>query len=204
MEPGKSRNAEATKKIILEAAEKLFAEKGFAGTSIREIAEKSGVSGPLILFHFRSKKCVYSAVKEAIIQRYKNNQSLKPRNDESISAFLGNMIDSIFSFYRDNPTMVRLASWAHLEGAEGPWPGEDELHHVFQKYLREAQERGEIRDDITPFNISAIVCGAIHIWWEFHSHLAEHEEKQTDSPSIDELYTKQLLDLVLRGLSPQQ
>ncbi len=49
------RDSEATQAAVLRAAEVLFAENGFAATSIRDISQASGVSHPLILHHFGSK-----------------------------------------------------------------------------------------------------------------------------------------------------
>ena len=198
----KTRNAEATKEAILNAAESLFAEKGFAGTSIRDIARQSGASGPLILFHFQSKAGVYEAVKSAIVQRYKPGRCSTAISDLPIQDFLEDLIGSMFAFYRDNPTMMRLANWARLEGEIDPWPGEDELHHAYEEYLRQAQLRGDIRDDIPPMNISAMINGAIHLWWEYHAHFIKHAGEDASGTEVDEAYMKQLLNFVLRGLSP--
>src|ERR1700755_1630658 len=41
---------------ILETAEKLFAKKGFDGTSVRDIAEEAGVNIAMISYYFRSKE----------------------------------------------------------------------------------------------------------------------------------------------------
>jgi AcrR family transcriptional regulator len=41
---------------IMEAAEELFAEKGFAGTSVRDIAEEAGVNLAMISYYFGSKE----------------------------------------------------------------------------------------------------------------------------------------------------
>lgn len=203
--PGtKIRNAEATKSIILNAAEEIFAEKGFAGTSIREISEKSGLSGPLILFHFQNKEGVYDGVKTAVVKRYTASQSGMPDYNGNATDFIKDLIQSMFAFYRDNPTMMRLANWARLEGDMDPWPGEDKLHHVYEDFLRDAQLKREIRDDISPFNISAIICGAVHIWWEYHDHFLQHERSRGVKEHIDERYLNQLLAFVLRGLSPEQ
>ena len=60
------RDSEATRCAALDAAQHLFAEKGFAGTSMRDIAALSGVSQPLIHYHFGSKEGLYRAVKERL------------------------------------------------------------------------------------------------------------------------------------------
>ncbi len=47
---------------ILHVAAKLFAQKGFAGTSIREIARAAQVTNPVIYYHFRSKRGLFQEI----------------------------------------------------------------------------------------------------------------------------------------------
>ncbi|WP_028313537.1 TetR/AcrR family transcriptional regulator [Desulfatibacillum aliphaticivorans] len=197
-----TRNAEATKAVILEAAEKLFAEKGFAGTSVREISQKAGVSGPLIMFHFKSKDGVYKAVKAAIVDRYAGSK--RPVLDVGIPAseFLREFVEAMFAFYRDNPSMLRLSKWDNLAGEQDPWPGEDEWHHMYEEYFLQAQARGEIRTDLTPMNIFSFITGSAHVWWEYHDHFLRHEENQGRGGEADARFLNELTGFVLRGLSP--
>ncbi|HKX13520.1 MAG TPA: TetR/AcrR family transcriptional regulator [bacterium] len=48
--------------IILEAAGRLFAEKGFVGTTTKAIATESGVNEALLFRHFRNKEELYNAL----------------------------------------------------------------------------------------------------------------------------------------------
>lgn len=52
----------STKERILEAAERLFAEQGFAGTSLRSITAEAGVNLAAIHYHFGSKEGLIGAV----------------------------------------------------------------------------------------------------------------------------------------------
>jgi TetR/AcrR family transcriptional regulator len=164
----KTRDAEATKEAILRAAERLFANNGFAGTPLREISEASGASGPLIVFHFKSKRGLYKAVKASIMRRFFAARDETPLPEKPFDAFIEHVLRAMFRFYRENPAMMRLATWDRLEGDVDPWPEEDEWHHTFWDRIRRAQQDGEIRDDLTPLNISIMICGAVHIWWEYH------------------------------------
>lgn len=47
---------------ILAAASKLFAEKGFAGTTVQEIANESGLPKANVLYYYKSKQGVYSVI----------------------------------------------------------------------------------------------------------------------------------------------
>ena len=201
MSKNKKRNAEATKETILQAAERLFAEKGFAGTTLREISEAGDASGPLIVFHFKDKKGVYEAVKAAIIRRFSAARGEIPPPEESFRSFLEHILRAMFRFYRNNPTMLRLANWGRLESDVEPWPGEEEWHHACWDRISQAQQRGEIRDDLTPLNISIFICGAVHIWWEYHEHFLEHAREKNKHGDADEFYLRQCLSFVQQGLS---
>lgn len=49
---------------LLETATELFAEKGYAGTSVREIVARAGVSKPVLYYYFKSKEGLFYAILE--------------------------------------------------------------------------------------------------------------------------------------------
>ena len=59
--PPKSDAAD-TKELLLQAALALFAEKGFEGTSVRDIARSVGLSESVLYAHFDSKRAIFEAV----------------------------------------------------------------------------------------------------------------------------------------------
>ncbi|MCW9035790.1 MAG: TetR/AcrR family transcriptional regulator [Alphaproteobacteria bacterium] len=58
-----------TKEKILQAAERLFAEKGFYGAGLREIGGEVGISNASLLYHFPSKGRLYVAVIDRIAEK---------------------------------------------------------------------------------------------------------------------------------------
>ena len=68
----------STKNKILDAAEYLFADKGFNGTSLREITSQAEVNLAAVNYHFGSKKELIKAV----MSRYMNE--LSPRLESSL------------------------------------------------------------------------------------------------------------------------
>jgi AcrR family transcriptional regulator len=62
--PGRPRKADAldTKTALQQAALRLFARRGYAGTSIRAIAEQVGLSESVLYAHFDSKQAIFDAV----------------------------------------------------------------------------------------------------------------------------------------------
>ena len=55
-------NPEGTKQRILEAAETLFAERGFAATSLRAITAEAGVNLAAVHYHYGSKEALFGHV----------------------------------------------------------------------------------------------------------------------------------------------
>jgi AcrR family transcriptional regulator len=58
----RTRNSERTKERILNAAERLFSERGIDGVSVREIAAAAGVQLALLSYYFGNKQGLYRAV----------------------------------------------------------------------------------------------------------------------------------------------
>jgi AcrR family transcriptional regulator len=60
--PTSKLTSEERRAAIIEAVQKVFAEKGFDGTTTRELAEAAGVSEALLFKHFPNKEALYSAM----------------------------------------------------------------------------------------------------------------------------------------------
>jgi AcrR family transcriptional regulator len=59
------------RQAVVDAAATLFLERGFHGTSIDDIGERAGISGPGVYRHFPSKDAVLSAVTDRLWERLK-------------------------------------------------------------------------------------------------------------------------------------
>jgi len=69
-EPASSteRRGEHTRERILDAAESLFADRGFEGTALRDVASRVGIRTPSLYNHFPSKEALYAAVLERVVE----------------------------------------------------------------------------------------------------------------------------------------
>ena len=59
---GEARNADRTRRAILDASRSEFAKHGFAGTRVDAIAKRAKVNKQAIYYHFNNKEDLYSAV----------------------------------------------------------------------------------------------------------------------------------------------
>ncbi|HXW84822.1 MAG TPA: helix-turn-helix domain-containing protein, partial [Candidatus Binataceae bacterium] len=57
-----------TRERVLQVARALFAERGYRGTSLRDIARRIGIKAPSLLHHFPSKQQLYLAVLDSIFE----------------------------------------------------------------------------------------------------------------------------------------
>ncbi len=64
----RGRDSAATKERLLDAAERLFAEHGFKGTSVRAVTRAAGVSVSAANYHFGSKEALLHATLNRVIE----------------------------------------------------------------------------------------------------------------------------------------
>lgn len=62
----RERQAEATRQLLVDVARDLFAERGFAATSVEDITERAGVARGALYHHFPGKDALFRAVYEAV------------------------------------------------------------------------------------------------------------------------------------------
>ena len=117
---------------IVNAACKLFSEKGFRGVTTRELASAVGVTEPVLYEHFKTKRDLYSAIIERkaqegfeVVRRIRDKFAESPDDH----AFFVNLADSILQWYVRDPAFIRLLLFSNLEG--------DELKDLFHERGRE-------------------------------------------------------------------
>jgi AcrR family transcriptional regulator len=62
-------SANQRREQLLDIGRSLFAAKGFDGTSVEEIADKAGVSKPVVYEHFGGKEGLYAVVVDREVRR---------------------------------------------------------------------------------------------------------------------------------------
>ena len=102
---------------IIDVALTLFAEKGFAGTRTKEIAEAAGISETLIFQHFKTKDGLIRASLATLFHAHPVSGELKNQlkilDDESF--FLA-IARHFIKHNREDPRIMKLALYSSLEG----------------------------------------------------------------------------------------
>jgi AcrR family transcriptional regulator len=112
----------STKARILEAAEEVFALRGFPGASTREIAARAGVNISSLHYHWASKETLYFAVFHDIFDRLVElvRDALEPLQRQPLDrrAVIDQTMDRLFDFFADNPNVPKLLVRRIVEDAE--------------------------------------------------------------------------------------
>ncbi len=110
---------------LIAVGRKLFAEKGFEGTTVEEIASKAGVSKPVVYEHFGGKEGLYAVVVDreiaALLGGITGALSAELSGRETLELAAGALLDYIESsndgfriLVRDSPAGQSTGSFASL------------------------------------------------------------------------------------------
>jgi AcrR family transcriptional regulator len=126
----KERNAARSRVAILDAAERLFAERGYDATSLTEVGAAAGMSRGTPGYFFGSKAELYRAVLDRafaeVREAVRAGRARALASSQSPEAILAGAVSDYFDFLAARPNFIRLIEREALAGA-GQLEGVDHL-----------------------------------------------------------------------------
>ena len=144
----RQRDKDRTIQDILNAAKRLFSEKGLHGTSLRDLEKASGVSKGLILHHFETKENLYVAVQDLLIQEYTAQMAARREISKDLLEMITNAIRESLLYNKSNTEFRRIALWSYLEGLDRTTELEKRFTTSLIEGMRAGQGSGLVREDI--------------------------------------------------------
>ena len=155
-------NDNDVKTRIMKAATHLFANKGYASTSVREIVEAAGVTKPTLYYWFDSKEGLFVELVESYLDGLNDLVQKWADAPGSVRERLAGFIRDYVNGGGSNREGVMLMIAAHAP-ADTKQPRIDLLTmharrmHLFEGLLREGVERGELRADLdVPYAVRSL------------------------------------------------
>ncbi len=106
--PRRRMSAPARREVIIEAASAVFAEHGYRGASIDQIATRSGVTAPVVYDHFSSKRDLYRALLERHFANLREVWRQHYGGDDQPQERLARSLEAWFAYIEANPFAARL------------------------------------------------------------------------------------------------
>ncbi len=157
--------AERTRAAVLEAAEAIFAEKGFAATRLEDVADRVGIRRASIVYYFRDKKELYHAVLASVLGGLRERIDAALSGEGPLPARIEDGVAAWVDYVGARPSIARLLLREVADAAPGRRPAV--LEHTqpfFDLVRREIFERdGRAIADLTPIDpvhLASTIVGA--------------------------------------------
>lgn len=217
----RQRNAERSRAAILDAAEKLFAERGYENTSLKEIGEAAGLSRGTPAYFFGSKEGLYRAVLDRVLRdagaliEGANANLPTPEKEEppgSLEEGLAGTLGPYIEFLASRPSYMGLVEREALGRAsqgretEDAGTGEHGFPPIISmlgssgvESLGQSMGSGWLREE-DPRLLSASIIALCSYPFMLGGGLVRTLGIEPDDPAFVERWKRHVVDLLVHGI----
>jgi TetR/AcrR family transcriptional regulator len=158
---------EPARNHLLASALKLFNQKGYAGTTVREIVADAGVTKPVLYYYFGNKEGIYLELLEGPLQRFEELLENYCGEEGMASERLKALYESSFQFYCENIEKAKLMNAIYYGPPQGAPHINFDAHHAklintTGRLVEEGIKTGEFRE-LDVMDVTLAVIGVLHI-----------------------------------------
>jgi AcrR family transcriptional regulator len=159
----RSTNAPDKRRVILDAAVRVFARKGYHTSRVGDIAEEAGVAHGLLYHYFPSKEQVLQTVFRENWGELLDAFARIESSDATPLDQLGSIAKTLLRAWRDRPDLVRVMvrEVARSPQLQGQVAEIGAGFRVIQRVIERGQADGSFRDDLDPRLASWIFYGGL-------------------------------------------
>ncbi|NUT46665.1 MAG: TetR family transcriptional regulator [Saccharothrix sp.] len=201
--PDRARDPDRTRADILDVATSEFADKGYAGARVDEIAARTSTTKRMIYYYFGNKEQLYIAVLERAYTGIRTiERELDVEHLDPVEA-IRRLAELTFDHHESHPDFVRLVSIENIDRAEHiarsavlsglATPAVD----VLARILARGRETGAFRADVDPLDVHMVISSfCVFRTANRHTFNAIFKRDMLD-PALRAHYRRMLGDLVL-------
>ncbi len=159
----RSTGQEDKRRVILDAAVRVFAHKGYHTSRVGDIAEEAGVAHGLLYHYFRSKEELLETIFRETWRDVLDAVRAVEETDESARDRLAGIAKILLRAWRRDPDLVRVlvrevTRSSHLQQRIGEI---DAAFAGLERIIARGQQEGEFRSDLDPRMTSYVFYGAL-------------------------------------------
>ncbi|MCK5117011.1 MAG: TetR/AcrR family transcriptional regulator [Candidatus Aegiribacteria sp.] len=195
----------STRDSIMDAAEEIFVNSGFSGSSMKSIAERAAVAKSLLYHYFASKRELW----DEVIHRRVSQAKLPQRMIEMVSSIASDGLEAVrtkknhttyFEFLRDNPQFVRMLAWLNAEQSLWICPPPEVRSEIIGT-LKELQKKGVFRDDIDPRMFVICFMSLCEMWFISRNRISAWFGEDMSEDEMSKEYIDSIGKILLEGMT---
>lgn len=182
---------------ILNAALSIFAHKGYAATSVREIVNAAGLTAPTLYYYFGSKEGLYLELMKVHCAMIDHVLSSHTHTSTNATERLRDLIDKIFQHVIDDKDFFRLMFAIYYGPSQGaPYCDFISYHVKFHAAIKNIIDEGIDSGEFQPGN-------SAYMTWMIRGivQLAMEEQLRDNRPKIDRTGLQKMIDFMRDLLS---
>jgi TetR/AcrR family transcriptional regulator len=180
------RDPVATRKKLLTAARREFAQSGLAGARVDEIADRAGVNKQLVYHYFGDKDALYLAVLEWVYEEIRTQERKLNLEGLPPERAIKKLIESSFDHLAAHPDFIMHSP----------------LVSMVSKILKQGVRAGTFRKGINPVHLYISIAGLSYFFFSNTPTLSAIFGKDLASPAAKRARRKHVVDLVMQALRP--
>jgi TetR/AcrR family transcriptional regulator len=204
----KRRDPAATRKKLLTAARREFADSGLAGARVDEIAARAGVNKQLVYHYFGDKDALYLAVLEWVYEEIRAQERKLNLEGLPPPQAIKRLIEASFDHLAAHPDFIVLLNdenrggARHVRGSRKLEAMHSPLVSMVSAILNEGVRAGVFRKGINAVHLYISIAGLSYFYFSNTPTLSAIFGKDLASPTARKARRKHVVDLVMQSLRP--
>jgi AcrR family transcriptional regulator len=201
------RDADRTRGEILDVATEEFADKGYAGARVDEIAARTSTTKRMIYYYFGGKEQLYLAVLENAYSVIRGVESMVDVEHLDPVEAIRRLAELTFDHHESHPDFLRLVSIENIHRAEhltksALLPGlATPAVDVLGRILERGRAAGQFRDDVDALDVHMVISSFCVFRTANRYTFQAIFQRDMLAPDRRDHYRKMLGDLVLGYLT---
>jgi AcrR family transcriptional regulator len=204
--PARQRDAARTQREILDIATREFADRGYAGARVDEIAERTRTTKRMIYYYFGSKERLFVAVLERAYAAIRAAEQTIEVDHLDPEAAIRRLAELTFDHHESHPQFIRLVSIENIHRAEhiagrSEFAGQNSpAIELIEKILVRGRRDGNFSRDIDAVDLHMMISAfCVFRVANRHTFGALFDRDLTD-PALRDRYRRMLGDMVVEYL----